>query len=104
MSINTQIGESNNEIVILVVNYCYWITKNKNITIILNALDFVITLIGKYIPETKAEASKIALKEHLPFYIITATIIPIEEQIIERKIIPQNNKVKINGCYKHSRL
>ncbi|QRF87634.1 hypothetical protein [Mycoplasmopsis bovis] len=39
-------------IVILVVNYCYWITKNKNITIILNALDFVITLIGKYIPPT----------------------------------------------------
>lgn len=81
-------------IVILVVNYCYWITKNKNITIILNALDFVITLIGKYIPETKAEASKIALKEHFPFY-ITATIIPIEEQIIERKIIPRIIKLKL---------
>nr|WP_307908295.1 hypothetical protein [Mycoplasmopsis bovis] len=31
----------------------------------------------------------------MPFYIITATIIPIEEQIIERKIIPRIIKLKL---------
>lgn len=34
------------------------------------------------------------MKEHLPFY-ITATIIPIEEQIIEREIIPRIIKPKL---------